>query len=638
MIDLLIKDKCTGCSACEAICPHHAITMSQDEEGFLYPQIYPESCTECGVCKMICPIYQETSKVNEDQLKAFSVKLKNQDEMLKSTSGGAFFALACYVIMSGGIVWGAAFTEDFTVRHIAAHTMEELERLRKSKYVQSDISQVYKPLREQLEAGRMVLFSGTGCQIAGIKNYLRKEYSNLFLVQVFCAQVFSPLLWEKYIEELEFHAKSKLVEFDFRFKQNPESQKNEIGIAVPGWKRACYRIRFENGEEVILPWANSALANAFTNNLVMRKCCETCTFKLFDDLKVDLMIGDFWGCENYEETKELFDERGVSAVVSYTEKGDMLLRTIDSLEINPVNIKLIAQGNPSVVYSEKPHPNRDKFYAEFATINGNQEQPLMPCQIIKNNLGYLANITEEAFQIGLLGGYNTRVAIIMLCVASPSTLSWQYCNSNIMSIVDRPVKVPVEIGLPANPFREQMLRADFEKSFEEQLLENDIHNAQNYLVIDFLEERFENILFQGHYITNSDALRDAELTAVKDLFTDASYTETDWEKSCLKFIDILKRSYSKERVILVKAFLSEKFESIDGEYAYFPNLEQIRSINEKLRVRYEFFIMNHGTDHVIEIKDEKLTYCAGTHKHGVQPCHMNVNYCRALAKELADCF
>ncbi len=639
MIDLVMKEACTGCAACAASCPFEAISMMQDEEGFFYPQIDAVKCTDCGLCKRICPIYKDNTGTDKKSHKAFAAKLKQNDEVLKSTSGGAFYAMACRVIEGGGVVWGAAFENDFVVNHIEAHTIEELGRLRKSKYVQSNIAGVYKKIKQQLESGQKVLFSGTGCQIAGIKSFLRKEYENLCTIEVFCAQVFSPLLWSEYIKELEKLSGSKLSSFDFRYKQKPQEHLNDVGIAVPGWKRACYKMVFENGNEIVLPWDESALANAYTNNLIMRKSCSECKFKLFDKATADLTIGDFWGCENHESTKHCFDEKGVSAIVAHTDKGEQLLNTAqDDLIIEQVDLNIVATGNPSVVNPEKPHPNRDKLYQSFVANRSANGMKGSLNSLIKENLGYLANKTNEAYSIGLFGGYNTRMAILMLCMASSSALAWQYSNSNMMSLMDEAVELPDAINLPTNPFRAQMLQADFDKTFAKNLGKNNKDDSRNYLVLDFSEERFENVIWDGHYITKSDALSDTNYLSIENMNNSVSITEEEWEKACLKFIDTLNVGYKPEQVILVKAYLSERYELVDGEYQYFENVEQIRRINETLQKRYDFFAAHYPTANIIEVNDNTVCYCDGHHKHGVLPCHMNKNYCRALASEMLKCF
>ena len=197
MIEITDKSQCCGCTACSSICPKKAIEMKQDEEGFLYPVVDKSKCIDCGLCDRACPI--KNSKEIKKEQHAYIFQNSNDDVRKESTSGGAFTAIAEYVIALGGIVYGAAFDDNYKVIHIGIDKREELYKFRNSKYVQSEICNCYSEIREILETGRIVCFSGTSCQVEGLKRYLLKDYENLILVDVVCRAVPSPLIWKKYL-------------------------------------------------------------------------------------------------------------------------------------------------------------------------------------------------------------------------------------------------------------------------------------------------------------------------------------------------------------------------------------------------------------------------------------------------------
>lgn len=199
MLQLTDKQDCCGCHACASVCARQCITMQEDNEGFLYPVVDASTCTDCGLCEKVCPV------INQDEprkpLKVYAAKNRNEEIRRQSSSGGIFTPLAESVIRDGGVVFGAKFDKDWNVVHAWTDTIEGITDFRGSKYVQSTIGDAYREAREFLKQGRKVLFSGTPCQIAGLRKFLRKEYDNLLAVDVVCHGVPSPLVWRKYLEE-----------------------------------------------------------------------------------------------------------------------------------------------------------------------------------------------------------------------------------------------------------------------------------------------------------------------------------------------------------------------------------------------------------------------------------------------------
>lgn len=181
MINIVNKVDCCGCEACYNACPNESIRMKSDEEGFLYPQVNQDTCVNCGLCEKVCPISNCETKKNENQV-AYLLQYKDDEVCKESTSGGAFTGIASYVIEKGGIVFGVEMTEEYKVRHTSVETIEELKRFRNSKYVQSRVGYAFQQVRNELKRGRMVCFSGTPCQIEGLRHFLGKDYQNLILV------------------------------------------------------------------------------------------------------------------------------------------------------------------------------------------------------------------------------------------------------------------------------------------------------------------------------------------------------------------------------------------------------------------------------------------------------------------------
>ena len=198
MIAIKEKHNCCGCSACVQVCPKQCIRMYADNEGFLYPQVNSTICIDCGLCEKVCPVINQ-NKPNVP-LSVYAAKNINEEVRIKSSSGGIFTLLAEQIISEGGVVFGARFNENWEVVHDYTETIDGLESFRGSKYVQSSISDNFKVAKQFLKEGRKVLFSGTPCQIAGLKKFLQKEYENLLTMEVVCHGVPSPMVWRDYID------------------------------------------------------------------------------------------------------------------------------------------------------------------------------------------------------------------------------------------------------------------------------------------------------------------------------------------------------------------------------------------------------------------------------------------------------
>lgn len=337
------QSECTGCAACINICNKKAIIMIENEKGFYYPKIDAEKCVSCELCKTICPV-NAPPQPNE-HIQVFAALVKNDDERAKSTSGGIFACLAKRVIRSGGYVFGAILDRDLIVRHVEAHTLDELEKIRNSKYVQSDIGFSYKQARKRLQEGKGVLFSGTPCQIAGLRNYLKNDYPNLLAVDILCHGVPSPGLFQKYIKSEEELASSKMINLRFRTK-------------IIGWKKNNTVREFINGKTA--DWADTFVPG-FLQDYYLRESCYSCRYAT-DMRQGDITLGDYWG---YRESAPDYiedDDKGISLVIINTPKGETayknIRREIASAKRTMEDAK---HGNP-ILYKSSRKPEK---YNEF---------------------------------------------------------------------------------------------------------------------------------------------------------------------------------------------------------------------------------------------------------------------------------
>lgn len=352
MINIQEKSKCCGCYGCYNICPKGAIEMVQDEKGFYYPQIIKEKCINCGLCNKICPI---SNKIEiENSPKAFAAYNKDKRIREKSSSGGVFTLLAEKILEQNGVVFGAKFDENFNVVHSYVERKEDLEVFRGSKYVQSKIGDTYKKAEELLKNRRLVLFSGTPCQIEGLKKYIRKEYDNLYTQDIICHGVPSEKVHQKYLKYLEKSTKIAIQDVKHRTKIN-------------GWKKWTVNITLKNGQNYQQEHGNDIYMKAFLRNISLRESCYRCAFKKKNRIS-DITLADFWGIENI--LPEIADDKGMSLVIINSEKGQELFSSVkDNLIAKETDFEKAVSYNPSMIKSEKTDKNRDKFFRDLDKLD-----------------------------------------------------------------------------------------------------------------------------------------------------------------------------------------------------------------------------------------------------------------------------
>ena len=353
---------CTGCAACAGACPENAITMQADEEGFLHSQIDLDKCNDCGLCRQICPVNRKKTLANVHDNAAvrifppqvFAAWHLDNDVRRKSSSGGVFSALADDVFSRGGVVVGAAFDENMVVRHLLIENPSELHLLRGSKYVQSDFSpKLYQQIEETLKKGRKVLFSGTPCQVAGLRGFLRREYDELFCCDIVCHGVPSPLLFSHYIRH-NLESGNELNGLSFRDK-------------TTGWKHFSIRQYFSDGTDKLKSILKDPYMVAFLYDYALRPSCYACAFTTTRRFG-DLTIADFWGVANKYPEYDLGD-KGTSLLLVNTKKGATWLDTCrSSLFLGPADLDTAIVGNPMLVRSSKRPVQRNAFYQDLGKM------------------------------------------------------------------------------------------------------------------------------------------------------------------------------------------------------------------------------------------------------------------------------
>ena len=376
MIQIKDKSLCSGCTACAGICPKSCITMIQDNEGFSYPTVDNTKCVECGLCERTCPIQKKLPV--QRPLHVYAAVNKDTFIRKQSSSGGVFSAIAESVIKHNGVVFGAVFSKGWKVVHTYVETIEDLSKIRGSKYVQSSIGESYKQCESFLKDGREVVFSGTPCQIAGLHSFLRKDYENLIMVDVICHGVPSPGVWENYLKlicpkgidgensVLSLKEQSGIAGISFRDKR-------------AGWRKygfSAYRGATKGSDEnTVFPpkrpntflyeiQQENLFLRGFLQNLYLRPSCHNCQFRNFKSGS-DLTLADFWGVERV--FSGIDDDKGTSLVIIKTPKAQNIIREANVVlkEVQSSDYNMAFSGNSSMFTDDTPNVNRDLFFKEW---------------------------------------------------------------------------------------------------------------------------------------------------------------------------------------------------------------------------------------------------------------------------------
>lgn len=338
------KHNCCGCSACAQHCPQQCIAMKEDEQGFPYPEIDADSCISCGLCEEICPC------LNQGEARApISIEVAiNPDSLIRqqSSSGGVFSMLAESVLNDGGVVFGARFNDKWEVEIDYTESMEGLAVFRGSKYLQAKVGESYLKAESFLQDGRKVLFSGTPCQIAGLRQFLQIEYENLLTVAIACHSVPSPLVWKEYLKGLKLQ---NISDVQFRDKRI-------------SWEDYGLKIAYDNGKEFFQQYGSNPYMQLFLHGIITRPSCFNCPAKEGKS-GADVIIGDCWGVSQILPDYPN-DHQGTSFVVCQTEKG------VEAAEKSgvkgcPINYEQIVKYNGGLTTRSSIPEERASFWKEF---------------------------------------------------------------------------------------------------------------------------------------------------------------------------------------------------------------------------------------------------------------------------------
>lgn len=347
-IKCVSQEQCTGCGACYNVCPTQAISMKEDTEGFLFPQIDTTLCVNCGKCLKTCPSNMP-QYTNNAQPNCYAVMADDAVRTV-SSSGGVFTLLAEWILECGGVVCGAAFTPDqYAVEHIIVTNRDELQLLRGSKYVQSDTNQIYRKVKEYLEQGKKVLFTGTPCQVAAVHQFIGQLNKNLYTLDLVCHGVPSPMVYKAFIQEQERKLGSKAVRVSFRDKD------------IVKWNAYTTAITFADGQKYQKKRNECAYMKSFLKLMTLRKSCGHCPFATLPR-QGDMTIADFWDIHRFNE--KLDDQKGTSMVLTNNAKGREMLEVLKKYATVCVEAPLehAVKYNAQIKYSSVLNPRRDRFF------------------------------------------------------------------------------------------------------------------------------------------------------------------------------------------------------------------------------------------------------------------------------------
>jgi len=348
MIHINNPAECCGCTACASICAHNAITMKPDALGFLYPEVDFDKCIDCKLCQKVCA-FNDNYDTTENMAPLFyGARHRNHEFMRYSRSGAVFIALSDIILQEGGIIYGVGYGDHFKVVHKRAVTKDERDEFKGSKYVQSDLKDTFRQVKKDLVEGKIVLFSGTPCQTAGLHSFIPKRLrERLFLVDIICHATPSPYIWRDYLKYIESKEHKQIKFCYFRDKTHGWNAPHmEKFIFDDGSSKELYTYRY-----------------LFYSSLDTRWSCHSCHFTNLTRRPSDITIGDFWGIEKVNPQFNS-DNKGVSLVIVNSEKGKHLFAKCQSdLEIIKVEMKDTLQ--PNLLHPTPANPKRKAFEIDY---------------------------------------------------------------------------------------------------------------------------------------------------------------------------------------------------------------------------------------------------------------------------------
>lgn len=373
MIDIKKKEDCVGCNACQQRCPINCISMNIDEQGFMYPLVDKQKCIGCNLCEKVCPVINQFSE--SKPISVFAARIEDYKNLLNSSSGGVFYALSKIILESDGVVFGARFDEDWNVFHDYTTSLDQIKLFQGSKYVKSEIGITYQQVEKFLNTGKKVLFTGTGCQIAGLKRFLRKNYTeNLVTVEIICHGVPSPMIWQRYLNDILKHSLYKISGSGVKQIKQISFRDKQLG-----WKKYGFSVEFKRENSTYRnnllssdsaecrmkffePTIDNIYMMGFLRNLYLRPSCYECPAKCGKSHS-DILLGDYWGIE--EEHPEYYSRDGVSLVMVNTQTGKMLFESAIADYITSSYDQALKHNKSIEVSSPKPQKGYDLFWKKY---------------------------------------------------------------------------------------------------------------------------------------------------------------------------------------------------------------------------------------------------------------------------------
>lgn len=343
-------EKCTACGACVQRCPENCIELKSDDNGFLYPIVDTTECVDCGLCDKVCPIGKHSNEAKTPM--SYACANREDSMLIQATSGGIFGAIAIYVLDNGGVVYGCAYTDRLKATHVRIDNAEALSTLFGSKYVQSNTRNTYKECEEDLKAGKQVLYSGTPCQIAGLKNYLQKDYTNLLTVDLVCHGVASQAYFDKYIELLEKEQGAVCTDYNFRSKKNA------------GWSAAgIASFKADSGKEFEKKqyYFSNYYYNYYLGCSIYRESCYSCEYANLNRVG-DFTLGDFWGAEGLNIPFNV--EKGCSLVLLNSSTADEIFEKLN-LHKYQVPLEVATKYNKQLTAPSRARYDRNELLREY---------------------------------------------------------------------------------------------------------------------------------------------------------------------------------------------------------------------------------------------------------------------------------
>lgn len=347
MPELANRLECTGCTACASVCPNQCIRMAEDTEGFQYPAIDSSRCVECLLCVQSCPICSPLSVPVQENM-AYAAYTKNDNIRKDSSSGGIFSEIALVILNQGGVVFGAAYNDQYDVYHVCIETADQLYKLRGAKYAQSSLQGVYSKVKEYLKQKRRVLFSGTPCQIAGLKTFLKSKDELLFCIDFVCHGVPSPKVWKAYIKYRSLLDNNGKLPISI----NMRSKKS-------GWSFYKYsNVFYYNQKEWSSLSSQSLYMKIFVGDYINRLSCSNCQMKGYDRVS-DITLGDFWGIWDIEP--DMDDDKGTSLMIVHSCNAKKMLECLsDKIVLKQVTLEQTSKQNQSMLKSSTLQKNRER--------------------------------------------------------------------------------------------------------------------------------------------------------------------------------------------------------------------------------------------------------------------------------------